>query len=120
MFRNTVDEDFLPGYLFDTVQHHIPVTFFYHTPLAGTAGGCSVFFFFLTFIGCTGGKLVTLVTVSPKLGNKREPDKRCVVKEIQPNSVLKLKIFLSKLHVTTAQLSGEVSSDSLVFSSKGT
>lgn len=40
-------------------------------PLAGTAGGTSAFSFcFLPFCGCSGTKLVTLVTVSPELQKK--------------------------------------------------
>lgn len=41
-------------------------------PLAGTAGGTSAFSFcLLPFFGCSGAKLVTLVTVSPELQKKK-------------------------------------------------
>lgn len=41
-------------------------------PLAGTAGGTSAFSFcLLPFCGCSGTKLVTLVTVSPELQKKK-------------------------------------------------
>lgn len=40
--------------------------------MAGTAGGTSAFSFrLLPFLGCSGAKLVTLVTVSPELYKKR-------------------------------------------------
>ena len=40
--------------------------------MAGTAGGMSAFpFRLLPFLGCSGAKLVTLVTVSPELYKKR-------------------------------------------------
>lgn len=42
-------------------------------PLAGTAGGTSAFSFcLLPFFGCSGAKLVTLVTVSPELQKKKK------------------------------------------------
>lgn len=41
-------------------------------PLAGTSGATSAFSFrLLPFLGCKGAKLVTLVTVSPELQEKR-------------------------------------------------
>lgn len=40
--------------------------------MAGTAGGTSAFSFrLLPFLGYNGAKLVTLVTVSPELQNKK-------------------------------------------------
>lgn len=41
-------------------------------PLTGIAGGTSAFsFLLLPFLGCSGAKLVTLVTVSPELQKKK-------------------------------------------------
>lgn len=91
--------------LYGTIQPHLHGLFLtgYHTPLAGTAGGCSVFFFFLIFIGCTADTLVTLVTVSPKLEKKKEPNKRRAVKENQHRkSILYVKctsLILTYQHI---------------------
>lgn len=59
----------IPGQSLDQpwwlAHRELPASFL---PLAGTAGGTSAFSFrLLPFLGCSGAKLVMLVTVSPEL-----------------------------------------------------